>query len=430
MDSPEDREGGYALKKDTVVSIEEPNTTKDMLTEVLREGAQKLLAEAVQAELEELLEEYEAQRDEEGRQRLVRNGYLPTREIQTGIGGIEVRIPRIRDRRSGQESEEIIRFRSSLVPPYLRRSKSVEELLPLLYLKGISTGDFSEALSALLGPDAAGLSAKTISRLKGKWVQDYEKWRQRDLSHKRYVYVWADGVYANVRFDDARLCLLVLIGARGDGKKELIAVEDGYRESEQSWWELLRDLRSRGLSMGPKLAIGDGALGFWKALAKIYGNSRQQRCWMHKTGNVLNYLPKAVQPKAKKGLHQIWMADTRENACQAFDEFLATYQLKFPKATSCLAKDRTELLAFYDYPAEHWPHLRTTNPIESTFATVKLRTAKTRGCLSRQTMLTMVFKLCLSAEKRWRRLQGYRRLGEVIENVKFVNGIRENEVAA
>jgi transposase-like protein len=281
-----------------------------------------------------------------------------------------------------------------------------------------------------LGPDAAGLSPKTISRLKGKWVQDYEKWRLRDLSHKRYVYVWADGVYANVRLDDARLCLLVLIGARADGKKELIAVEDGYRESEQSWWELLRDLRSRGLSLGPKLAIGDGALGFWKALAKIYGNSRQQRCWMHKTGNVLNYLPKAVQPKAKKGLHQIWMADTRENACQAFDEFIETYQLKFPKATSCLAKDRTELLAFYDYPAEHWPHLRTTNPIESTFATVKLRTAKTRGCLSRQTMLTMVFQLCLSAEKRWRRLQGYRRLGEVIENVKFVNGIRENEVAA
>jgi transposase-like protein len=306
----------------------------------------------------------------------------------------------------------------------------VEELLPLLYLKGISTGDFSEALSALLGPDAVGLSAKTISRLKGKWVQDYEKWRLRDLSHRRYVYVWADGVYANVRLDDARLCLLVLIGARADGKKELIAVEDGYRESEQSWWELLRDLRSRGLSLGPKLAIGDGALGFWKALAKIYGNSRQQRCWMHKTGNVLNYLPKAVQPKAKKGLHQIWMADTRENAYQAFDEFIETYQLKFPKATSCLAKDRTELLAFYDYPAEHWPHLRTTNPIESTFATVKLRTAKTRGCLSRQTMLTMVFKLCLSAEKRWRRLQGYRRLGEVIENVKFVNGIRENEVAA
>ncbi len=418
------------MEKDSVVSIEEPTTTQDALTEVLREGAQKLLAEAVQAELEELLEAYQEERDREGRQRLVRNGYLPARKIQTGIGGIPIRVPRVRDRGSGEESEEIIRFRSSLVPPYLRRSKSVEELLPLLYLKGISTGDFSEALSALLGPDAPGLSANTISRLKGKWVQDYEQWRRRDLSKKRYVYWWADGVYCNVRFDDARLCLLVLIGARGDGKKELIAVEDGYRESEQSWWELLRDLHSRGLTSEPKLAVGDGALGFWKALAKVYGNTRQQRCWMHKTGNVLNYFPKAVQPRVKKALHQIWMAETRQDAYQAFDEFLATYQLKFPKATACLAKDREELLAFYDFPAEHWPHLRTTNPIESTFATVKLRTAKTRGCLSRQTMLTMVFKLCRSAEKRWRRLQGYRRLGEVIDNVKFINGIREDEVAA
>ena len=265
MDSPGDREGGYALKKDTVVSIDEPSTTKDALTEMLREGAQKLLAEAVQAELGELLEKYEGQRDGQGRKRLVRNGYLPMREIQTGIGGIPVRIPRVRDRGSGEESEEIIRFRSSLVPPYLRRSKSMEELLPLLYLKGISTGDFSDALSALLGTDAPGLSAKTISRLKGKWVKDYEKWRLRDLSKKRYVYIWADGLHVNVRFDDARLCLLVLIGARADGKKELIAVEDGYRESEQSWWELLRNLRSRGLRMGPKLALGDGALGFWKA---------------------------------------------------------------------------------------------------------------------------------------------------------------------
>ena len=418
------------MKKDTVVSIDEPETTRDALTEVLREGAQKLIAEAIQAELEELLEQYEGQQDGQGRQRLVRNGYLPQREVQTGIGGIPVRIPRVRDRGCGQESEEIIRFRSSLVPPYLRRSKSVEELLPLLYLKGISTGDFRDALSALLGADAPGLSAKTISRLKQQWVQDYEQWRKRDLSKKRYLYVWADGVYCNVRFQDARLCLLVLIGARADGKKELVSVEDGYRESEQSWWELLRDLHSRGLTMEPKLATGDGALGFWKALAKVYGNTRQQRCWVHKTGNVLNCLPKVVQPRAKQALHQIWMAETRQDAYRAFDEFIATYQLKFPKATACLAKDREELLAFFDFPAEHWPHLRTTNPIESTFATVKLRTAKTRGCLSRQTMLTMIFKLCLSAEKRWRRLQGYRRLGEVIENVTFINGVREDEVAA
>ena len=267
------------MKEDSVVSIEEPTTNKDVLTEVLREGAQKLLAEAVQAELEELLEEYREERDGEGRQRLVRNGYLPGRKIQTGIGGISVRVPRVRDRGSGQESEEIIRFRSGLVPPYLRRSKSLEELLPLLYLKGISTGDFTDALSALLGPNAPGLSAKSISRLKEQWVQDYDRWRKRDLSQQRYVYVWADGVYCNVRFDDARLCLLVLMGARADGKKELIAVEDGYRESEQSWWELLRDLHSRGLTMEPKLAIGDGALGFWKALG--------QSVWEHPPATLL-----------------------------------------------------------------------------------------------------------------------------------------------
>jgi len=252
------------MKKDTVVSIDQLETTRDALTEVLREGAQKLIAEAVQAELEELLDQYEGHPDEQGRQRLVRNGYLPQREFQTGIGGIPVRIPRVRDRGSGQESEEMICFRSRLVPPYLRRSKSLEELLPLLYLKGISTGDFTDALGALLGPDAPGLSANTISRLKQQWVQDYQQWHKRDLSQKRYVYVWADGVYCNCRFEDARVCLLVLIGARADGKKELIAVEDGYRESEQSWWELLRDLHSRGLTMEPKLATGDGALGFWK----------------------------------------------------------------------------------------------------------------------------------------------------------------------
>jgi transposase-like protein len=258
-------------------------------------------------------------------------------------------------------------------------------------LKGISTGDFGEALRALLGPEAPGLSAKTISRLKQMWIKDYEKWRQRDLSHKRYVYCWADGVYFNVRFDDARLCLLILIGARADGKKELIAAEDGYRESEQSWWELLRDLHSRGLTIEPKLAVGDGALGFWKALAKVYGNTRQQRCWVHKTGNILNCLPKSVQPKAKQALYQNWMAETREDAYRALDEFIATYELKHPKATACLEKDREELPAFYNFSAEHWVHLRTTNPIESTFATVRLRTAKTSGCLSRQTMLTMVF---------------------------------------
>lgn len=418
------------MKKDTVVSIEEPSTPKDALTEVLREGAQRLLAQAVTAELEDLLGEYASEVDSEGRQRVVRNGYLPRREILTGLGPLSVQIPRVRDRGTGEETEEVVRFRSSLVPPYLKRTKKVEELLPLLYLKGISSGDFSEALSALVGPDAPGLSANTIGRLKQKWVGEYANWSRRDLSKKRYVYWWVDGVYANVRFDDARLCLLVIIGATADGKKELIAVEDGYRESEQSWREILLNLQSRGLDFEPKLAVGDGALGFWKALAQVYGNTRQQRCWVHKTGNVLNCLPKAVQPKAKSALHQIWMAETREDAYEAFDTFIRTYELKFPKATACLAKDKDELLAFYDFPAEHWTHLRTTNPIESTFATVKLRTAKTRGCLSRQTMLTMVFKLCRSAQGRWRRLRGYRRLGEVVENVRFINGIREDEIAA
>jgi len=418
------------VSKSNVVSIQEAENPQDALTAVLRVGAQRLLAEAVEAEVEAFLAGFSELRDAENRRRVVRNGHLPEREIQSGVGAVKVRVPRVRDRGVGAESGKAIRFRSSLVPPYLRRTKSVEELLPWLYLKGISTGDFSEALSALLGPDAPGLSAPTISRLKQGWEQEYEAWRLRDLSAKRYVYIWADGIYCNVRFDDARLCLLLLIGATEDGKKELIAVEDGYRESEQSWLELLMGLKARGLEVEPKLAVGDGALGFWKALAQVYGNTRQQRCWVHKTANVLNYLPKSVQPKAKQALHQIWMAETREEAERAFDAFVDTYREKYPKATACLVKDRTELLAFYDFPAEHWAHLRTTNPIESTFSTVRLRTVKTRGCLSRQTMLTMVFRLCQSAQKRWRRLQGYRRLADVVQGVKFVDGISEDRIAA
>ena len=418
------------MKKDTVVSINGPTSPKDALSEILREGAQRLLAQAVGTELEELLSEYAGETDAEGRQRVVRNGYLPRREILTGLGPLSVQIPRVRDREGAREGGKPVRFQSSLVPPYMKRTKNLEELLPCLYLKGISTGDFSEALSALLGPEAPGLSANSISRLKGGWTAEHEEWSRRDLSGKRYVYVWVDGIYANVRFEDARLCLLVVMGATEDGKKELIAVEDGYRESEESWLLLLRDLQARGLEIEPKLAIGDGSLGFWKALAQVYGNTRQQRCWVHKTANVLSYLPKALQPKAKQGLQQIWMAETREGAYEAFDAFLSSYEAKHPKATACLVKDKDQLLAFYDFPAEHWPHLRTTNPIESTFATVRLRTAKTRGCLSRQTMLTMVFKLCQSAETRWRRLKGYRRLAEVIRDVRFINGIREDEIAA
>lgn len=418
------KEGGYALSKSNLVSIDRVESSRDALTDVLRSGSRQLLREAIEAEVESFLAEYRDEVTPDGRRRLVRNGHMPEREIQTGIGGVPVKVPRVRDR-SGS-----LQFRSKVAPPYLRRAKSVEELLPWLYLRGISTGDFSDALEALVGPDAPGLSAGTISRLKRVWTKEYTDWRTRDFSSKRYVYVWADGIHCKARLDDAKLCLLVLMGATEDGTKELIAVEDGYRESEASWLELLRSLEGRGLVIEPKLATGDGALGFWKALAQIWGNTRTQRCWVHKTGNVLNKLPKAVQPKAKQALHQIWMAETREAAERAFDTFLSTYEAKYPKATHCLAKDRDVLLTFYDFPAEHWVHLRTTNPIESTFATVRLRTAKTRGCLSRETMLSMVFKLCQSAEKGWRRLQGYKRIADVVRGVQFVDGEPQNRIAA
>ena len=403
-----------------------PETVDDPLTTVIRNGARELLQMAVEAEVSEFLAQFSTQTDEEGRRRVVRNGYLPERQIQTGIGDVAVRVPRVRDR----DGTSPVRFHSKLVPPYLRRAKSVEELLPWLYLKGISTGEFQEALQALLGPDAPGLSSSTISRLKQQWKGEYDTWRKRDLRGKQYVYLWADGLHCNVRFDDARLCLLVLIGADETGKKELVAIEDGYRESAQSWKEILTNLKRRGLEISPKLAVGDGALGFWKALREVYGDSRQQRCWMHKTGNVLNYLPKSTQPKAKKALHEIWQAETREAAYSAFDAFIETYEAKYPKAAACLEKDREELLAFYDFPAEQWPHLRTTNPIESTFATVRLRTAKTRGCLSRETMLTMVFRLSLSAEKRWRRLRGFHYLADVVRGVQFQDGIHPQTKAA
>ena len=399
------------------------------MTEVLRQGAQKLLAEAIAAEVAGFLARYQALRTAEGRQRVVRNGRLPEREIQTGIGSIPVCVPRVRDR-GGKGAGEQIRFTSRILPPYLRRSKTIDDLLPWLYLKGVSTGDFSEALAVLLGLDAPGVSASTISRLKESWQADLETWQARDLSTKRYVYLWADGVYFNVRLQEARQCLLVIIGATAEGSKELVAIWDGYRESEQSWKEVLLDLKRRGLGQGPQLAIGDGALGFWKALRQVYGQTRWQRCWVHKTANVLNKLPKGIQPQAKQRLHEIWMAATRQEAEQAFDYFIQAYQAKYPKATECLAKDREELLAFYDFPAEHWKHIRTTNPIESTFATVRLRTAKTRGCLSRMTLLTMIFRLCLSAQRRWRRLDGRDRLADIIQGISFVDGLRQERIAA
>ena len=394
-----------------------PNEVQDALTEVLREGARTLLAQAIEAEVAEFLAGHADQRDAAGRTRLVRNGHLPERAVQTGIGAVTVKVPRVRDR-AGQ-----LRFASSILPPYLRRTKTMEELLPWLYLKGISTGGFSEALAALLGRDAPGLSAGTISRLKAIWQQEHARWEKRSLAHKRYVYLWVDGIHFGVRMEEANQCILVVMGATADGKKELVALIDGFRESEQSWKELLLDLKRRGLQHDPQLAIGDGALGFWKALPQVFGATREQRCWVHKTANVLNKLPKHLQPKAKSDLHQIWMAATREDAHRAFATFVQTYEPKYPKATECLAKDRDALLAFYDFPAVHWIHLRTTNPIESTFATVRLRTVKSRGCGSRTSILSTVFKLAQSAEQRWRTLRGAEMFGKVVTGVQFRNGV-------
>jgi putative transposase len=414
------------MSKHNAVAFPPPQAASaDPLTEVLCQGARRLLAQAIEAEVQTLLACNADVRDEQGRQAVVRNGYLPEREVQTGIGAVSVHVPRVRDR-SGQG----IRFHSSILPPYMRRSRSVEELLPWLYLKGVSTGDFSEALEALLGPDAPGLSASTISRLKETWQDELKSWQHRDLRAKRYVYFWVDGIYFEARLEEAKQCMLVIMGAEATGKKELVGLWDGYRESEQSWKELLLDLKQHGLQHGPSLAIGDGALGFWKAMRQVYGETRKQRCWVHKTSNVLNYLPKGKQKQAKQHLHEIWMAGSRQEAEKAFDYFVSAYGAKYPKAVECLSKDRDVLLTFYDFPAEHWVHIRTTNPVESTFATVRLRTAKTRGCLSRETVFTMVFKLCLSAEKRWRRLNGAEQLTAIMSGVKFEDGVRVEEDAA
>ena len=417
-------QGGYAMSKNKVVELKkQAQIEKDSLTDLLLTGAKQLLFAAVGAELDDLLFEFKELKSEDGRQAVVRNGYLPEREILTGIGPVEVKVPKVRDR-----SKSGIKFNSKLLPPYLRRSKSLEETLPWLYLKGISTGDFSEALQSLVGEGTKGLSASVISRLNSKWETEHEDWAKRDLSKKRYVYFWADGIYFNVRMEESRQCILVIIGVTEYGKKEFVAIEDGYRESEQSWREVLLGLKNRGLEIGPSLAVGDGALGFWGALTKIYPETHHQRCWVHKTVNILNKVPKGMQPKIKAALHEIWMAPARKKAHKAFDLFVETYEAKYPKAVNCLTKDRGELLAFYDFPAQHWQHIRTTNPIESTFATVRLRTAKTRGCGSRKTILAMVFKLGQSAQKRWCKLRGFMLLGEVIQEVKFVDGEKTDKL--
>lgn len=417
------------MEEDNVVDYRNPGVplpVADALTEVLRRGAKELLQQAVEVEVAEAIAQYATLKDEQGRRRVVRNGYLPERSIQTGIGEVRVRAPRVRDR-AGE-----LKFSSRLLPPYLRRTRSLDELLPWLYLKGLSSSDFSGALTALLGPAAPGLSAAKICRLKEIWRLEYEHWRRRSLSDKEYVYVWADGIYFGVRLEDARQCMLVVIGATKDGRKELLGLTDGYRESAASWKELLLELKERGLTVDPKLAIGDGSLGFWKALPQVFGSTRAQRCWKHKTANVLNKLPKGLQLKAKAELNDIWMAESRAAAEQAFDNFVLRYEAKYPKASECLHKDRSALLTFYDFPALHWSHIRTTNPIESTFATVRLRTSKTRGCVSRGGLLAMVFKLMKVAEQKWYKLKGSEFLVQVIQGIRFKDGtqVDTHKVAA
>jgi putative transposase len=416
------------MSDDTIATLPDPSGfSPDPLTEVIREGARKLIAQAIDAELATLLSAFAEDKLEDGRARLVRHGHLPERAVMTGIGPVPVKVPRVRDRKPGAGR---ITFTPSILPRYLRRAKSVEDLLPWLYLKGVSTGDFTEALEALLGPNAKGLSAKTVTRLKADWWTDYEAWQKRDLGTRRFLYIWADGVYFKPRMAEEKQCVLVIVGADEYGRKELLAMTDGFRESTQSWREVLLDLQRRGLKHDPRLAIGDGALGFWAALREVFATTQEQRCWLHKTMNVLNALPKSLQAKAKGHLHDIWQAETRAAAGTAFDYFVQTYGVKWDKAVAKLVKDRDALLTFYDFPAEHWKHIRTSNPIESTFATVRHRTKRTKGCLSRKTGLAMAFKLMLSAQKKWRKLDGQNRLPEVIAGVEFRDGIRHLQKAA
>lgn len=411
------------MPDDSVIKLLQPGTFDDQLTEVLRNGARTLLAQAVEAEVADFLDKHMQLKTADDRQRVVRHGHLPEREVMTGIGAVGVRQPRVRDREAGADDPERIRFTPTILPPYARRSKSLEMLIPILYLKGLSTGDFAEALAALLGKDAPGLSASTIARLKEVWIDEHRRWNRRDLSAKRYVYMWADGIHLQARLEADAQCILVIIGATPEGKKELIGFTDGTRESAHDWRTLLLDLKRRGLAAAPELAVADGALGFWKALGEVWPKTREQRCWVHKTANVLNKLPKSQQPKAKRALQEIWMAETKADAETAFDGFIASYEVKYDKAAECLRKDRDTLLAFYDFPAEHWKHLRTTNPIESTFATVRHRTIRAKGCLSNSTALAMVFKLVDAAQKTWRRLDGHNQLPKIIQGVKFADGL-------
>ena len=411
------------MKNDTVTDpIGHLPDVDDPLTEVLRSGAQRLLIQAVEAEAEAFLALMADWKLADGRARFVRHGHGPERTIQTGIGAVPVQRAKIRDRGT-DGAEDRIRFTSAILPRWGRRSPSLDALLPVLYLRGVSSGDFQEALSALLGPDAPNLSPSVIGRLKGEWEAEYLAWQERDLSGRRYVYAWADGVYLQARMEPQAECMLVIIGATPDGKKELLGFQVGFRESTQSWKELLVDLKAKGLTIAPELATGDGALGFWKALEEVFPKTRHQRCTVHKTANVLNKVPKSIQPQVKHDLREIWTAPDRETADKAIDIFAEKYGPKYDKAVQCLVKDRDRLLAFFDFPAEHWDHVRSTNPIESVFATVRHRTVRTKGALSQKTAKLMVFKLVMAAARTWRRLKGDHLLPKVIKGVTFKDGV-------
>ena len=412
--------------KDKPTAVQMQQQPGSVLEELAREGARRMLARALEVEVTEFVDKHRNKIDAEGRRQVVRNGYMPARDLVTGIGALMIRQPRLDDRVLKEGGEE--RFRSAILPRYLRRVPSVDNLIPILYLKGISTGDMSGALASILGSEAAGLSATNVVRLKAQWEQDYQQWSQRDLKGKQYVYMWADGIHVNVRLDEEKSCILAIMGADAEGNKELLAVSDGYRESKASWREMLLDLKRRGMTKAPKLVVGDGALGFWAALREVFPGCREQRCWVHKTSNVLDKMPKSVQGKAKSMLHQIWQAPTKDTALGAYEHFLSSWGEKYPKAVECLQKDVGELFTFYDFPASHWVHIRTTNPIESTYATVRLRTQKTKGCGSRTATLTMVFKLALEAQKTWRRLRGHEQILLVMAGKKFIDG--ELEAAA
>jgi transposase-like protein len=391
-----------------------------LIDEIVREGARRMLAEALAAEVDAYIAAFAAERDEAGRRLVVRNGYHQSRAVLTSAGAIEVTVPRVNDKRTDPATGERQRFSSAILPPWARKTPKITEVLPLLYLHGLSSGDFVPALGQFLG-SAAGLSAAVITRLTKTWQGEQRAFAARDLSGVDYVYLWADGIHVNIRLDQHKLCLLVMIGVRADGRKELIALADGYRESTESWADLLRDAARRGMR-APVLAVGDGALGFWNGLREVFPEAREGRCWFHKTANVLAALPKSAHPGAKKALAEIWGAEDKQHALDAVKAFEAAYGAKFPKATAKITDDVEELLAFYDYPCEHWVHLRTTNPIESTFATVRHRTKVTKGPGSRAAGLAMAFKLIESAQDRWRCVNAPHLVALVRAGATFVNG--------